>query len=639
MTSRWLRIAIALLLVALVGVLLRQRREPAPHLPLPAATPTGAEREPELESAPAAAARRSGVESAPGAAAAPPAHPASAPEVGARIDGRLRVLDEHDRSHEDLDGTFVLTAEDEHEGRTIAVRGGRFGAELRAGIEYRVEDVRAGGRPAVPTEYAQPRRNAAGDWEVTARWARDTVLTVVSADTGVELAGIDLLEDAGRDGGCQPAELERADWLARDARSPITLPLRDDETVEAGTRILHARAPGYAWGCVRVPASLGGAFRLALERGGSLEVRVEAQDASAAEAFLRLRRAGDEDGDPRVSERLDERATLVVDGLEAGTWVATLELGHRWRWPQVLARAEAAVTADRHASVTLRVPPVDEPVLVRMSGRVRAGRAWGFRELALTAELLDAPPRGSARRFLNARVAAPRAEAEEPAVWEWELDGVQPGRWSVDLPLLGLGRAVDVPLLGLADVELVVPDPVDVSVELRERGSGLAVPDGRLAWTPPRGWSDVGGQLFDAEAAGAGRFHLRAPAGELELWCFSDRHRFVREVLALAPPRIEHVVQLDPACGFVLRLRCATTPLPWPFSFRYGLAARRLDGEGRADLTAQDGDELEARFTANAPGLYLLELPGIPGYAPLPPQRIRVPAEGFVLHDVELEPR
>jgi hypothetical protein len=86
----------------------------------------------------------------------------------------------------------------------------------------------------------------------------------------------------------------------------------------------------------------------------------------------------------------------------------------------------------------------------------------------------------------------------------------------------------------------------------------------------------------------------------------------------------------------VLRVRHETMVLPWPFTFGYGIEARRTDGEGRAQLTEQDANELETRFTATAPGRYRLELPIIPGYAPIPPQEIVVPSEGFVRHDVEL---
>ena len=649
MSARKLGIALLLGLVALIFLLLRTQRGPASA---PAASTAAADvPAPERELASSAVAEERSSVQAEAAAPEPEPAPRPAPtepeaaESSERIEGVLRVFDELDRCHEDLDGSFLLSAEDERvdEWRTIEVNDGHFAADLRTGVEYTADDVRADGRRAVPLSFHQPRRNERGAWEVAARFARETVLTVVAADTGLELAGIDLVELSNGSESCIPGALDQAQWLARDARSPITLPLPaevDEEGeplfLESGARILHARAPGYAWGCLNAPESLGGEFRLALVPGGSLEIRVVGLDASVAEAVLRLRRAGSEDEAPVYEAPLEERTTVVLDGLEAGAWVATLELGHRYRWPRVLARGEIEVPAGAHAVLELRIEPVEEPRLVAMSGRVIASRAWGFTDLDVTAELLDEPPRGSAQRWLRATVDAPRDAHEDPAVWEWTLEGAQPGKWSVELPKLGVGLPVDLTLQASTDVELVVPDPVELSVELRERGTDLPVPDGHPAWIPARPWTDVGGALKEAEMVGLGRFTARVPAGPIELWCFSDRHRFVREELALAPPRVERVVRLDPACGFLLRVRHGTTLLPWPLAFGYPCEATRVDGEGEAWLTDQDENELEARFTASAPGRYRLALPLIPGYAPIPPQEIVVPSEGFVRYDVEL---
>jgi hypothetical protein len=353
----------------------------------------------------------------------------------------LRVFDELDRCHEDLDGSFLLSAEDERvdEWRTIEVNDGHFAADLRTGVEYTADDVRADGRRAVPLSFHQPRRNERGAWEVAARFARETVLTGRRGRHGPRARGHrprgtverqrELHPGRARSGAVAGARRALAHHAAasrrgrRRGRAPVP---------RVGPRILHARAPGYAWGCLNAPESLGGEFRLALVPGGSLEIRVVGLDASVAEAVLRLRRAGSEDEAPVYEAPLEERTTVVLDGLEAGAWVATLELGHRYRWPRVLARGEIEVPAGAHAVLELRIEPVEEPRLVAMSGRVIASRAWGFTDLDVTAELLDEPPRGSAQRWLRATVDAPRDAHEDPAVWEWTLEGAQPGSgaWS-----------------------------------------------------------------------------------------------------------------------------------------------------------------------------------------------------------------
>jgi hypothetical protein len=162
----------------------------------------------------------------------------------------------------------------------------------------------------------------------------------------------------------------------------------------------------------------------------------------------------------------------------------------------VLARGEVEVPRGGRASLELLVQPLEEPLIVPLAGRARASRAWGLQTLDVTAELLNEPPRGSALRFQRAAIPAPRSSDEEPASWEWSIPGgVQLGRWSVSVPKLGLGAAVDVPVQGLADVLIDVPDQVEVTVELRERSSDRPVPDARLGWMPRHDWSKVGGAL------------------------------------------------------------------------------------------------------------------------------------------------
>src|SRR5262245_2171838 len=143
------------------------------------------------------------------------------------IEGVLRVFDGQDRAHEDQDGSFLLTADDEPEGRAIEVHGGRWRASLRAGTKYQVEDLLAGGRRAVPVDYDLPRRASTGEgWEIVARWTRSTVLVVRGQDTGLDLSGVDVAADVPRatlEGG-HPGDAVEEHWIVRSARSPLEIP-------------------------------------------------------------------------------------------------------------------------------------------------------------------------------------------------------------------------------------------------------------------------------------------------------------------------------------------------------------------------------------------------------------------------------
>jgi hypothetical protein len=154
---------------------------------------------------------------------AAPSAPVASADTEA-IEGVLRVFDDEDRLHEEEDGSFLLTADDESEGRTIDVRSGRWRTEIRPHVEYRTEDVLAGGRPAAPVMDRQPRRRADGKgWEVLAHWTRSTVLVVRGVDTGLDLSEVDVaanVPNGGRE-GCHPGVVDEKNWIVRGARSPI----------------------------------------------------------------------------------------------------------------------------------------------------------------------------------------------------------------------------------------------------------------------------------------------------------------------------------------------------------------------------------------------------------------------------------
>jgi len=588
------------------------------------------------------AATRTAAESSGGAEDATSTAPVATTSAGTEtIEGVLRVSDEADLVHEKEDGSFLLVAEDEDEGRTIEVRGGMWRAAIRPRVGYRVENVLAGGRPAVSGQYDQPRRRADGDgWEVVARWIRPTVLVVRGLDTGVDLAGVDVAADAltGGLGGCHPGTVEEEQWIARDARSPLVVPSGSDDRPQPGTRTLYVRAPGYAWGCVRVPESLGGEYLVALAPGGALDVLVDGLGASHADAQLRLRPATVPEAEPALEERIGSRTLVPIEGLETGRWLVTVELGHRYRWPRVLARGEVDVAVGGLAHLELDVEEVPIPVRAPLAGRVLASPGWGLEKIELRFELLNDAPRGGARGTHSSdarRSQDPSIEGHE--VWEWSVeDGVMPGRWSVDFPRLGLGLAVDVPPGGRGDVNLEIPEPVDVLVLTVDANSGLPVTDARLSWMPVRTWSNAGGRLLDTHSLGEGRFSLRAPRGRIDLWCFPERHRFLRETIDAEPPRSERVLRLDQACGFILRVRDGSTLLPWPMQWGWSREIRRVGGEGEGWMVDQDANLIETRFVVTTPGRYRLEFPSPPGYAPLPPQEFDVPHAAFTRHDLVL---
>ena len=194
--------------------------------------------------------------------------------------------------------------------------------------------------------------------------------------------------------------------------------------------------------------------------------------------------------------------------------------------------------------------------------------------------------------------------------------GIQQPLFSVNL---------EVPPGGREDLDVVVPAPVELTVQLVDAVTGEEVITDQLQWFLHLSLEemDAGQMVFAQNARRAPSGHgyvILAPAVEIDLMLYQWGYQPYRETLDLGRGVREHTVRLQPGCGLVLRLVDGETPLAFPGDWHGEVEA--TDGEGRPTLT-QLGT-FERRFLVSHPGTYTILPPTLAGYQPPTLQTVEV---------------
>ena len=327
----------------------------------------------------------------------------------------------------------------------------------------------------------------------------------------------------------------------------------------------------------------------------------------------------------RYGEWIEGRERIVLDSLAADAYVVTVELGHRYRYPRILAYQEVDLRVADHAEVVLDVSGFEPPALTAISGTVVVPPAWGLERFSLFLELIDEPSiDGKAQRNLPGE----QMEVLDAVLGEHAFvqSGIQAGRWELRFNPLGTSLAVDVPPAGLDDIRLEVPPPVDVTVRVRDE-AGAPVSDMRVLWMPDRSELASGGTLNSAGQTEPGTFSFTAPEGAVEVWCMSDTWSFRRQTVELEP--IAHEVELvaTPASGVVLSVREGETRLRVA---DFSPVVQLVDGEERGYLSDEDFTGLTQRLVVPGPGLYWIGFTAPEGYADVEPVTLSIAPAEFV---------
>lgn len=481
---------------------------------------------------------------------------------------------------------------------TIDVRGGAWSAVVPVGSRLTFDEIRVGGRVAVAVD-RKTVAPASGRVAVACRWFKPTTLRILDADTGAELAGVEIVQHVA--GFCLSGLHPGPGYVqvvADDAASPVTLP------EQPGQQVYWVRGPGHAWKRVEVMLGFGDERIVRLPKAGDLDVRLSNFDPDS-DAEVRLY---DVTGGHLLSWPSDTRPR--IESLAPGKYRVRVEVGEWFREPLLLGEAPAEVEAGvvTEVAIELRDPPHPER-LVPLAGTLHVDPGWGEEAwIHMSVDGEDVPP-----------------GTDDPDVTlskdgRWSAGRVPPGRYAINVRPWTWCQVVDVGPAGTPDVRIVVPPPCDVEVRVLLSDRDEAAPIHTLWWGMRQGSC-----LEDAASEAPGRFRFRAPLGEIE-FDGDDDFEIEERVVELKPGLNRITLRAQRKHGLTIELRDDVTG-----------ANLRVDGGFWARITVASDDpgcrSADTSFSntirVTKPGRYRVMFSGeIDGFRSIDDHEVDVPAEG-----------
>lgn len=560
------------------------------------------------------------------------------------LQGTWKVIDTLGQERLAENGSFVLFMYDAKGKFDVEVHEGRWSLELAADAEFDIFDVRLGGFPTSPiSQTGDLRVPLSLQLDLVGRWAREIVLTVVDEETRAPLSGIIV---AGKRQVYVPGEASSGQWihpgsitsdpgrvLVRDARSPVILPVVEDAS---DREPLWVSAPGYGWGHIVVPRSVGGEFLIALRAAGDLEIRIT-NAPPGIEAHVRLRDPGTLDDEKayegvRMETTLRNRSLIEFESLPIGSYQVSLEVGHRYKNPLTIDGALAEVRAGARTVVELDGSDFEAPELATVSGRLVVPPQWGLTSYDLYFDIVGtATPDGRSSRHL-AHHDMPVLDAELGSR-SFKIEDLPVGGWEVRFNPLGTTSAFTLPVGGLRDLLIEVPLPADVTVHFKDSDTGDAIPNANVCWVPNREGLKSSGVLNQAGPQSDGSYRFRAPAGKVDVWVFTDRWKFYRQSFIAEPGDNDWTCETELATGLELSLSTAGTLLPVK-DFKPILTF--VGGDEQSKLVDEDDSGLMRRYFLSRPGLWRLEFTSPTGYRAIEPIELTLQAKTILAHTVDV---
>ena len=327
-----------------------------------------------------------------------------------------------------------------------------------------------------------------------------------------------------------------------------------------------------------------------------------------------------------------------IESLPPGEFVVSIELGDEAKTLLVADRAPARLAAGETTRVTLLLAAVATPAPVSLAGTIFIPAGWRANELVLRIRPLDLVGRTDAdERFvaLKEMVALP----DRPGWFRWSAGAVLPATWEFDVEGASYTHAEKIGASGNDHVELKLAEPATLIVHVVDAASGQPVELKWLRfiaafadhWSGPYCTADL---HYDAAHA---RYTGLVPVGTGNLEPLGEWDWTTDETVA--PLEIhagEQAVtfRVHRTCGVLVALACAGAKVAWPEDLGLEVKIEPVDAAGRY-LFTDTRDGLPRLGVAQA-GRYKVTLPEIPGYAPIAPFEVDVPAGMFVTRTVNL---
>ena len=556
----------------------------------------------------------------------------SDPELGGySVSGQFILTDCLGREHAHLDGAFKLVYRrngERHES-AVPVKGGAFSFTVPNPSSFFVHDMELNDREVsleLRRELTGPRD--AQHLLLTARDQCEVRLEVLDAETRRHLSDIEVWSAWDLD--TTPQDVPRSGDLElalRDASSPLSLPEVDLDW--GSQRTYWVRSEGYAWAKASVDHSRYSDQVVYLERGGALNVRVEGLETVTVgelRSELQLERIG---GGSLSREELDPSLRHRWESVPPGLYRVSVVLGKSWETPLVLDTAEVSVEASKEAALVLAAEAPQAPEgPVRVNGTLRVPQHWRDRGFSLAFYGRGETERweGKPPRIRRGQMAADPTESD---LFRWSTEVPCEGDWEVAVPGLSVHATFTASLAFTPVVELIIPAPALVSMQIRDTESRASLPDAQLYWKTAGSESrEVHVWATLEYRPGSGTHHIAIPAGETTFNVMCDGYVGLLENVELVPGPQELSFELEPTGRVDVQFTDRGAAIP----------VSLLDLEFEVSPLAGDGELYQVwhgSLIFDAPGSYEVKVTGITGYLDAA-TTITAPKSGFVEHTVEL---
>lgn len=404
---------------------------------------------------------------------------------------------------------------------------------------------------------------------------------------------------------------------------------------QAGWQSFFVGAPGFAWAHTTI--DLGEPrHRVELQRGGSL--RVVAQGLKH-HAGLQLTLVAEDTREQIGMWPLDESGQLELDGLRAGPVRAMVISPDPSSTGMAFGEVRGTVVPGEVTELRCALDPLvlSPGALAELRLELEVPAAWGRLP----------------RRVDLVRLGGANDDGERRQLWiaEWNRKGdpwtarlrpveVPPGRWQ--LRTQDPTWAMEFQVSQEADLRLAIPEPVESTIEVVDAQTQERLSDLSVYWQVSLGEGRYASLGEAKNADTPGLYTLRSPP--IDLRVHTAGNAYTPAFLEVPSEELGGwlKLELERSQGVSFRLRISDEldygeSLAWETEVRLGGVHGEDAALGKGSVSS--GDSHHYRYSVAEPGSYALCVPDLPGFEPVGPLEIEIPAGEFVEREIWLVKR
>jgi hypothetical protein len=422
-------------------------------------------------------------------------------------------------------------------------------------------------------------------------------------------------------------------------QSPIDLapllPLIDLDLYDQGIVTIRVTARCYTWDTIRFDTKVGGDGTVRLKRAGSLEVAIVA-DGQRERGLLTVDGFDGLDSHHQKEIRLQSQ-TLLLHGVAPGLHDVNVSIDGPSREGHLIGTAQAHILEGSTSQVTVLLASPRTEGATSVRGLLRAPVGWNLDRPFLSLRLRDDLQAGFQKDHFARQ---PVREGEGPVdgynLFSWSFEGLQPGRYRLTNLYPQVSLMLDIPPSGLEGVDLVLPPPAVLRLTIVEDG-----PDGADRIVNPEDlewdWATEGSSAFDPGFnfdSITREYVATVPAVPIIVEVADPLYISQRVPLDLSPGIRRETIRMERSQVLRVTLRNADGPVMIPTNLEMiPKPAPGTDG----DIRGWAARDYYLEFPMTSPGHYLLGVPKLPGYLPVPVQQIYVAPLKETTHTILLE--